>query len=206
MKAILLSIKPEWLYKILNKEKTIEVRKNKALANAIRELIKQYGKALIYMYCSKDKKFPLVLSSDGESFQEYCNAKYYPPFIRGDVLNGKVVARFWCDEIVEVFTPTYICVDDNYYSCDNIEELLKSACITEDDLYDYIGEDNYHFFAIHISKLEIFDRPRELSEFRVKDKYIEWHYNSDGIGEEVHFEGTKPLLKAPQNYCYVEGE
>ena len=35
MKAIMISIKPKWCAKIMNGEKTIEVRKNKALANAI---------------------------------------------------------------------------------------------------------------------------------------------------------------------------
>ena len=46
MKSILLSIKPEWLAKILNGEKTIEVRK----------LFPKDYVGWVYLYCSKDKK------------------------------------------------------------------------------------------------------------------------------------------------------
>ena len=45
MKAIMISIKPKWCAKIMNGEKTIEVRKNKALANAIQKLIDENGYA-----------------------------------------------------------------------------------------------------------------------------------------------------------------
>ena len=38
----MISIKPKWCAKIMNGEKTIEVRKNKALANAIQKLIDDY--------------------------------------------------------------------------------------------------------------------------------------------------------------------
>ena len=39
MKAIMIAIKPKWCAKIMNGDKTIEVRKNKALATAIQKLI-----------------------------------------------------------------------------------------------------------------------------------------------------------------------
>ena len=42
MKAIMISIKPKWCAKIMNGEKTIEVRKSKVLANAIQKLIDDY--------------------------------------------------------------------------------------------------------------------------------------------------------------------
>ena len=38
IKAIMISIKPKWCAKIMNGEKTIEVRKSKVLANAIQKL------------------------------------------------------------------------------------------------------------------------------------------------------------------------
>lgn len=200
MKSILLSIKPEWLAKILNGEKTIEVRKNKALANAIKELIKQYGKALIYMYCSKDKKFPLVLSSDGESYQEYCNAKYYPPFIRGDVLNGKVIARFWCDKVEEISVPYPAYFNEVK---DKLQHITDKSCLSLMDLHHYLG--NKNGYAIHISKLEIFDKPKELSEFKRYHEPSEhsacWKCKRFGTGCV-----SCSITKAPQNYCYVEEE
>ena len=51
----MISIKPKWCAKIMNGEKTIEVRKNKALATAIQKLIDENGYAEIYVYCSKDR-------------------------------------------------------------------------------------------------------------------------------------------------------
>ena len=57
------------------------------------------------------------------------------------------------------------------------------------------------FYAIHISKLEIFDRPKELSEF------VKCDNNHIRIGNcFIGFGGIPRLTKAPQNYCYVEGE
>lgn len=176
-KSILLSIKPEWIVKISNGEKTIEVRK---------KFPKDYV-GWIYMYCTKST-----------------NKKYEYDY-RGERVDGKVVARFWCDKVEEIHDISIMSWYHHYIGdFYNEDEICKCSCLTWQELGNYLKGNNG--YAIHISKLEIFDRPKELSEFRVKDKYIEWHYNPDGIGEEVHFEGTKPLTKAPQSWCYVEGE
>ena len=55
-KGIMITIKPDFCVKIMNKEKTIELRKNKVLAQAIQKLINKNGYAEIYAYCSKNKK------------------------------------------------------------------------------------------------------------------------------------------------------
>lgn len=190
-RAMLMAIRPEWVVKILNGEKTIEVRK---------KFPKDYV-GWVYIYCSKSKPYLYGDKSVYEGKQEY----FWVQKIEGNgivpLLNGKVVARFWCDKVEEVFTPTYVCEDDNYYSCD-IYKLLKESCLTEEQLLDYIGEDNYHFFAIHISKLEIFDKPRELSEFRGCS--LGWNNCIPHNCKECPC--SKPLTKAPQNCCYIEGE
>ena len=199
MKAILLSVRPEWYVKILNGEKTIEVRK----------LFPKDYVGWIYMYCSKGNKKDWHLIEvvdpdtnwEGYEYDYYIGSKGYLDWC----LEGKIVARFWCDK-----AETINYVFERYCFGEWSEEYLQEkSCLTAEQLHNYLKaktNDRNVGVAIHISKLEIFDRPKELSEFRVKDKYIEWHYNPDGIGEEVHFEGTKPLTKAPQNYCYVEGE
>ena len=56
MKAILISIKPKWLAKILNGEKNVEVGKGTTLYKAITKLIEQYGEATIYFYCTKGEQ------------------------------------------------------------------------------------------------------------------------------------------------------
>lgn len=172
-KSILLSIRPEWVAKILNGEKTIEVRKR---------FPKDYV-GWVYIYCTKDRKTKL----SSNSLQYYVvDNKDYKDYLGN--WNGKVVARFYCDKVEEITTEKW--------SPSKEQDLLKVSCLTENQLFDYCNlESGKPFYAIHISKLEIFDKPRELSEFNFwkdKSEYGCWYENK--------------LTKAPQNYCYIEGE
>ena len=175
-KAILLSIKPKWVAKILNGEKTIEVRK---------VFPKDYV-GWVYIYCSK-----------GEGIYLY-DMNHEEPLLR----NGKVVARFWCDKVSSIgFTFRY---DFPILSTWSFNKLTNLSCLSSDQLLTYL--DGKKGYAIHITRLEIFDEPKELREFRVRRTCTEWHYNADSIGEEVTFEILPQLKKAPQNYCYIEEE
>lgn len=51
MKSILISIQPQWVEKILNGEKTIEIRKTKPNIKHIKLPCK------VYIYCSKGKPY-----------------------------------------------------------------------------------------------------------------------------------------------------
>ena len=55
-------------------------------------------------------------------------------------------------------------------------------------------KENDFIYAIHFSKLEIFGKPKYLTEYY--KSYVE---TEKGIYYQV-------LTKAPQNYCYIEGE
>ena len=169
-KSILLSIRPQWVAKILNGEKTIEVRK----------LFPKDYVGWVYIYCTKGKQ-ELNYHSSTQIILGKTDLTSYG-------LNGKVVARFWCDNVEEITTEKW--------SPSKEQDLLKLSCLTENQLFDYCNlESGKPFYAIHISKLEIFDKPRELSEFNYwkdKSEYGCWYENK--------------LTKAPQNYCYIEGE
>lgn len=187
MKAIMISIKPQHLANILNGKKTIEIRKNKALASAIEKLIKEYGYADIYVYCTKGKvkkdfltksqKFGYILCPENALFNR---DKTYD-------CNGKFVCSFKCYKVEE------ISFDD--------KEVQRKACLTEDELFDYLfvnepyHEDMKKGYAIHISDLKIFDTPKELSEFKHERKF-----ENTPISEIIR------LTKAPQNFAYVEIE
>lgn len=88
-KAILMSIQPQWVCKILNGEKTIEVRK---------KFPKDYV-GWVYIYCTKGK-LPIMeyinrgVHSVIADIKFDKNFKYY--------LNGTVVARFWCNKVEEI--------------------------------------------------------------------------------------------------------
>jgi len=188
MKAIMISIKPKWCAKIMNGEKTIEVRKNKALANAIQKLIDEYGYAEIYVYCTKSS---LKVSGKYGYKKELV--------VNGNVVNGKVPFKFRCYKVEEIISAETIgvpmCFTHNLFE----KDLCKKSCLTPYDFNDYLkGKIGY---AIHIRNLEIFDRPKELSEFKFYKKFVsyDYTYTRKYIEYELH-----PLTKAPQNFCYVE--
>ena len=72
MKAILMSIKPKYVAKILNGEKTIEIRK---------KFPKDYV-GWVYIYCTKDKKHPVAPFhfKEGWFYKEYNDNTYYCHF------------------------------------------------------------------------------------------------------------------------------
>ena len=78
------------------------------------------------------------------------------------------------------------------------EKALEGSCIDEADLFEYLGwekgmprAERAPFYRWHISDLEVYDTPKELSEF-------------SGL-RHTKF-GLEPvsLKRPPQSWCYVE--
>lgn len=189
-KAILMSIKPKYVAKILNGDKTIEVRKK----------FPKYYVGWVYVYCTKDTK----------------NCLFNKNF------NGKVVARFWCDKVYDIEVEENDSngnYSDTYIYCD-IQDLEEQSCLDFDDIIEYLW--NYDKwggkgYAIHISKLEVFDKPKELREFRHTCKAEYRGYNCwqpcskeckncvcNQLDDEGYSQCFSRLKKAPQSWCYVE--
>ena len=198
-KAILISIQPKWVEKILNGEKTIEVRK---------QFPEDYV-GWVYIYVTKGKPYLYGDKSVYEGKQEY----FWVQKIEGNgivpLLNGKVVARFWCDKVEEIMLPYtkfggiigVCCENERTLQTETLDEpdLLKKSCVSEQEIYKYLNfkkSPRECGYAIHISKLDIFDRPKELSEFRTYKTY-----NLKDL-HNCHL----TLTKAPQSWCYIEGE
>lgn len=163
MKAILMSIRPEWVVKILNGEKTIEIRK---------KFPKDYV-GWVYIYCTKQN----------DLFKSYIRMGYYTTRSTADDLEyngkGKVVARFWCDKVEEM------------YYCD--EQYLKPSCLSIHEMFDYLKDKSG--YAIHITKLEIFDKPKEINEF--------WNNGKKVKGHNGTYQYSK-LTRAPQSWQFIE--
>lgn len=193
-RKILISIKPKWCAKIMNGEKTIEVRKNKALAKAIQKLINENGYAEIYVYCSKlqnGKLNTLSKMKNGE-YKIISNANdvlKQIDEIEKAKLTGKVVFKFRCYKVEEIESRKYSVYCFPYTETLDDYELLTESCLTVKELDDYLGYDRTGY-AIHISDLEIFDKPKELREFSNCDPYPY----------------TRRLTRAPQSWQYVEEE
>lgn len=193
-KAILMSIKPKYVSMILNKVKTVEVRKR---------FPSDYV-GWVYIYCTQEKNYHDILikhAMDGVYRVGNCfgtdNGKEH-----NEPLNRKVVARFWVDKVEDYVNgvkwswkkgaPMWG-VDAGH------EKILKPSCLTEDELYDYC--EDLAFNAIYITKLEIFDKPKELNEFfGYTDKKVERYAGLPKV------KVLTSLKKAPQSRQYIEVE
>lgn len=112
-------------------------------------------------------------------------------------VGGTVIAEFICDAITRV----NICGfwDDSGKQLDNQR---KETCLTSKELCNYLGENVG--YGWHISDLEIYDRPKELSEFKGPCKIDADccacpYYNYT----KMDCDGRK-IKRPPQSWCYVE--
>ena len=203
MKSILMSIKPQWVAKILNGEKTIEIRK---------KFPKDYV-GWVYIYCTKARPY-LTRGVRGDAYPSCVSSQGIVPHH----LNSRVVARFWCDKVEELtfLEGLYDPLDRGYCTdtLDNAQVEIKS-CVSQENLIDYLYIKGKGY-AIHITELEIFDKPKEISEFKrvkwskcgVKDK--NGLYQCHKCPYAIHYGygfgdcGYERPLKAPQSWCYIE--
>ena len=141
MKSILISIKPEWVAKILNYEKFIEIRKTMPKCDFPID---------VYIYCTKGK--PRIVDLRDDAFYLGCSPR----------LNGKVVAKFTLNKVEEIkFNDKNI----QEQSCLSEDELFNY--LFDNTPYQ---EDMRKGYAWHIDNLEIFDKPKELKEFYMVGK------------------------------------
>lgn len=142
MKSVLISIRPEWVEKIVNGEKIIEVRRS-----APKELPFK-----AYIYCTKDRKNLLPIEH-GKVLQKvnfWENTDAYYGF-------GKVIGEFICDKVDEYTFSHY----EAEYRVTHVEQ--KAMCLNQPELIRY-GKGKT-LYGWHISDLKIYDKPKELREF-----------------------------------------
>ena len=191
MKAILISINPKGVEKIASGEKTIEVRKSKPkLKTPFKCFIyatkpKKWFRYSSFGYASNESLWlsnGKVKMSDGFEFWADGKKDY-------DCLNGKVIGEFVCDRI-----DSYVGKDDDdreYWDLSVIEweDLKEKSCLTIKQIVDYTG-DSHNCYGWHITDLKIYDKPKDLSEFRTicRDAYCQDDYGiptwfcKDGYG------------------------
>lgn len=215
MRAILMSDRPQWVVKIINGKKTLEVRN---------EFPSDYV-GWVYIYCTKARHYTDLLINNTSQKMIFLNdmkAFWLDDFSRFEhlkMLNGKVVGRFWCDNIEEIFKHAHQCGNIDIGIDYDIElmtrtlceiELIRQSHLTKDELYKYLfwraPENKISLgVAIHISQLEIFDTPKELSEFKHYKKFSEIDYMLP-IPKKETCERLVPLTRAPQSWQYIEVE
>ena len=179
-KAVMISIRPKWVEKIANGEKTIEVRKNRP---------KLETPFKCYVYRTKGT-VPHIINGKWVQME----------------VGGTVIGEFVCDCV----TPLYnVCTDDwkrltgGFHRIE--KELVNQACLTEAQLHTYAGGKNC--FAWHISNLKIYDTPKELIEFHTWKKCKSCSksgYESTACIYDENCMIPAAITKAPQSWCYVE--
>lgn len=144
-RAILISIRPEWVNKIVTGKKTVEIRKT-------RPYLETPFKC--YMYETQGKSDTPWIDEDGHMIFRGC---------------GKVVGEFVCDRItgitLESMPHPELAGDWTEYWYEWEEDDLKlKSCLTYNQIDEYLNrKDGY---AWHITNTHIFyPRPVELSEF-----------------------------------------
>ena len=218
MKSVLISIRPKWVEKIANGEKTIEVRKT-----APKEVPFK-----CYIYCTKPKKpkkytlHTYINSGYGRkefgvigqwrSGKEVVDVNSHLPAYRYNayLAEGKVIGEFICDT-AERFSVGSLRSDD----------IEKLACLSYNEMINYFykpeeldGNTAKQGLAWHISDLKIYDKPKELSEFKKTKEKIAMTCGMQvrnglcrAIDHEELCDNIKCCFKTPrppQSWCYVE--
>lgn len=184
MKSVLISIRPEWVVKIVSGKKTIEVRKTTPNVPF---------KAYIYM--TKKKPYMLTFAGNGKM----------------RVHNGMVIGEFICDKVDEYkfhngltkfnsmglpsgVYGSYLIFADDY----------KSMCLSYDEVKNY-GKGKT-LYGWHISQLKIYDKPKELSEFSRPCSYDGLcstckRFKANGSSYDIC---NSAITCPPRSWCYVE--
>ena len=191
MRSVLISIQPKWCELIASGKKTVEVRKT---------VPKLEPPFKCYIYCTNKKPY-LVWGDvfDGGSFNnEFTHLSGYNRKTAEeiwDVFNGNVIGEFVCDRIEE-FTPTEKGVAFKRFTA------LHNTCLSVAEIRAYLG--GKVGYGWHISNLVIYDEPKPLTDFVVREciwENIRSNGCIDASGEQCC---DCRLQRPPQSWCYVE--
>lgn len=187
MKAVLMSIKPNWCKLIWSGMKNVEVRKT---CPKIETPFK------VYIYCTEA----------GSWWQRF-------PKTGLQQMNGRFIGTFVCDKIdrmTHIGTTSneksyelYVETSDSEY--EYADELLQAACLTKAEAEKYLkGSDGYGW---HISDLKIWNEPVKLKDFwgMKPCKHggdcctcLQW----DSLKEDCC--ASRYISRPPQSWCYME--
>ena len=185
MKSVLISIQPKWVVKIVNGEKTIEVRKT------IPKIEKPF-KCYIYM-SQGDLK-------DLGSYSEWIYKN-----------RMKIIGEFICDKVYLIKNQgSRFYVADEEQSVTN--KIARQSCLGYYDMVGYFGKkDGY---GLHITALKIYDKPKELIDFISPSKAKKCvYYCINGICSNLGYEELcgaimrceyKKITRPTQSWQYVE--
>lgn len=175
MKSVMLSIRPKWCEKIVNGEKTIEVRKTRP---------KLQTPFKCYIYCTMNHPYISVSCGKLDKLNYRTNTV--------GRCNGKVIGEFTCDRIYEL-APLNHAPDD----------VEKQACLTREEIVNYLKGTGYGWHIVGLRIYDQPRELKEFRRTCPNDLYCEacaMYSNNNGICNN----GALPLRRPPQSWCYVE--
>ena len=179
MKAVMISIQPKLVEKICHKigeDETGKAIYEKRIE--VRNTAPQEVPFKCYIYETKGQYV---------KFTHGAHTKY-------GYGRGKVIGEFICDKVYMSLVG-YMKNEPCYW------DILNGSCLTKDEIMNY-GKWKT-LYGWHISDLKIYDKPKELSEFRKHCKMTlpmcdRCEYYSIWRGR------CENIIRPPQSWCYVE--
>lgn len=191
MKSVLIAIRPQWVEKICHKigedetgkaiyEKRIEVRKTAPKEVPFKA----------YIYETKGTTETPWIDEDGHFIYKG---------------RGQVIGEFICDKVYPIKNrgSSFVVANEEQGVTNQI---AGQSCLYYYDMVSYFG--NKDGFGWHISDLKIYDRPRNLSEFR-KSGFMteeEWLFNLYP-NTHCHYEAWAKKFEitcAPRSWMHIE--
>lgn len=154
-------------------------------------------KLKLLLYCCKEKPY---LYKTNDTMIEKMDGDYHTQLnkavLNDNCLNDKIVAE--CDFGVSIHNwyNDYNLFEKLYYQ-ENMMFNNENSCMSSRELVSYLGNNNLKkdFYAIHIKNLQIFDEPKELSEYFTKEKKMNTLDGYNLVCESID--------RAPQNMMYA---
>ena len=176
-RAVMLSIRPKWVEKIANGEKTIEVRKTRP---------KMDTPFKCYIYCTLPK-YP---------HEDFIATDYPRPQFYG---GGKVIGEFTCDRIYELAPLNHAPDDVEKQACLTREEIVNYLKGTG---YGW----HISGLRIYDAPRELGEFWRDCPEYSELSTNCWTCENVCGDSDETdcNTDGRIYLRRAPQSWCYVE--
>lgn len=200
MNAIMYSVNPKPLCNILNKKKTVEVRTTipAEWKEWLKDQSKPFPKKELYLYCTKGKELNFNAYENQWEYNHPLDKKLLNPSIHN--VNGKVVAKCVVEKIEKVTWERHEWLPKDYYAYNISFSDLCNACLSVGEFNDY-GKKK-PLYALHLTALEIFDKPKELGEFHKK-----WFNKVRDQVWKIPFPEEQFRIKhSPQSWCYIESE
>ena len=193
MKSVLISTRPKLVEKICHKIGEDEI--GKAIYEKRIEVRKTAPKEVPFKCYIYETKGQYVKFTHG------AHTKY-------GYGRGKVIGEFICDRII--CSQAYFDSQGKNHLTNVFPDDIKKTCLDEYDLWDYIAgkavkaNQMYDGYLWHISDLKIYDKPRELSEFRKPcDRFLDCCTCRRLVHNE-YMSCDNKITRPPLSWCYVE--